>query len=708
MRHNGIFCLCFQLVSLIWCLANASGCQGQLFRMPGHAGAPGLPPHPSSPAGIPVLVNTATAPTIDGTVENAWSQAAQYPISTVIRGTVDSTDDLSGSWQALWNNDGLFLLVTVQDETLVNDSDRPYEDDAVELFLDGDNTRSSSYDQINDAHYQFRWQDGTVHKGTNSIDIHPDITFVLVAVGDGYVMELFVPWSAVNVQPRPGDLVGLDIQIIDDDDGAARDGKIAWKAVADDSWLHPRDFGQVALGDGSGTTNLQPTVVLVADPVSGAPPLDVTFDASQSTDPDGTIASYHWDLGDGQVSTQVNLTHTYASVGAYQVTLTVTDNERSSRSDSTTIRVEDVGVPPSGLLGTDFGFRYRNYVDKPFIDNVDFAQAWTNKTNIWNPDFLDELKQYSTLRFLNWSATNNSKIERWSQRRLPEDPGNDDIGYQSQDSPLEAGMAYEWIIDLCNRARKDCWLNIPHAAEWDYSRELAQLVFNRLDPSLKAYLEYSNETWNTYFAQADYCEQKGQSLNLSNPRDSYHVYAAVRHFKNFDDVFAGQTHRIVKVISGFVLSAGLASRHMDALADSTVNPDNVQIDGYAIAPYFGHSVNGASSSAVDQLRDDIDNVSERVDRIAAVIRPKGYKLFAYEGGQHVTTNAAQINEDPRIYDLTLEYLNEVAIKLDLFMYYLHCSRFTDNGAWGAMKYTGQPLSEAHKFRAILDFLKSQP
>jgi PKD repeat protein len=76
--------------------------------------------------------------------------------------------------------------------------------------------------------------------------------------------------------------------------------------------------------------NQPPIANAQANRVSGATPLNVTFDATASSDPDGDAISYAWDLdADGQYddSTAGKPTYTYAQLGNYTVGLKVTDSK---------------------------------------------------------------------------------------------------------------------------------------------------------------------------------------------------------------------------------------------------------------------------------------------------------------------------------------------------------------------------------------------
>lgn len=58
----------------------------------------------------------------------------------------------------------------------------------------------------------------------------------------------------------------------------------------------------------------------------------VAFDAAASTDPDGRVANYVWDFGDGEseVTSSARTAHTYAAPGTYTAKLTVIDDEHCS------------------------------------------------------------------------------------------------------------------------------------------------------------------------------------------------------------------------------------------------------------------------------------------------------------------------------------------------------------------------------------------
>ena len=119
--------------------------------------------------------------------------------------------------------------------------------------------------------------------------------------------------------------------------------------------------GVIAILTGCMTQNVAPTASFTATPTSGQAPLAVSFDASASSDPDGTIASYTWNFGDGQNGSGVSGSHIYASAGTFTAILTVIDNGGLMSTASQTITVTapantsptaaftatpSVGIPP--------------------------------------------------------------------------------------------------------------------------------------------------------------------------------------------------------------------------------------------------------------------------------------------------------------------------------------------------------------------------
>jgi len=88
---------------------------------------------------------------------------------------------------------------------------------------------------------------------------------------------------------------------------------------------------------------------------------EITFDASQSYDPDGEIEEYEWDFGDGSRAKGVLVRHSYSESGTFTVKLTIFDNNGKKNESIQTINISTkkiVNVPdaffPSGWMG-DWG-----------------------------------------------------------------------------------------------------------------------------------------------------------------------------------------------------------------------------------------------------------------------------------------------------------------------------------------------------------------
>jgi PKD repeat protein len=131
--------------------------------------------------------------------------------------------------------------------------------------------------------------------------------------------------------------------------------------VTDDAGGVATDTTSATIGSG--------TLAPVADasgPYTADLGTSVTFDGTASSDPDGTIVTYNWNFGDGTTLEDggATPTHTYATAGTYNVTLTVVDNDGLSDSDSTTATITDPTTTPPTTGGDSDEDHERNKRDK--------------------------------------------------------------------------------------------------------------------------------------------------------------------------------------------------------------------------------------------------------------------------------------------------------------------------------------------------------
>jgi len=117
-----------------------------------------------------------------------------------------------------------------------------------------------------------------------------------------------------------------------------------------------------------------PTVALSATPNTGCAPLDVQF-TDQSSAGSGTIASWIWDFGDGNVSNEQNPAHTYNISDTFNVSLIVTNSFgcRKTFVDSSLVNI-------TGFLKAGFNYNYSNVCKPP--TTVNFTNTSVSNSNL--------------------------------------------------------------------------------------------------------------------------------------------------------------------------------------------------------------------------------------------------------------------------------------------------------------------------------------
>ena len=92
--------------------------------------------------------------------------------------------------------------------------------------------------------------------------------------------------------------------------------------------------------EGVFSTNQMPVASFTFAPAEPKAGQDVKFDASESSDADGSIAKYEWEFDDGTTATGPVATHRHPDPGDHLVRLTVTDNEGGYATSAQTIKVK--------------------------------------------------------------------------------------------------------------------------------------------------------------------------------------------------------------------------------------------------------------------------------------------------------------------------------------------------------------------------------
>ncbi|MBB3108049.1 endo-1,4-beta-xylanase [Paenibacillus phyllosphaerae] len=192
--------------------------------------------HPPTSSSANQGTATYATPVVDGTVDAAWSQAPAMAVNRY----QTAWQGASGTARALWDDQNLYVLIQVNDAQLDKTNANAWEQDSIEIFLDQNNAKVSSY-QDDDGQYRVNFDNETSFNPESQEDgfasaVHKSAT--------GYTVEAQIPLDAITAEN--GKKLGFDVQINDAKDGI-RQSVAAWNDTTGTGYMDPSTFGVLTL-----------------------------------------------------------------------------------------------------------------------------------------------------------------------------------------------------------------------------------------------------------------------------------------------------------------------------------------------------------------------------------------------------------------------------------------------------------------------------
>ena len=295
------------------------------------------------------------------------------------------------------------------------------------------------------------------------------------------------------------------------------------------------------------------------------------------------------------------------------------------------------------------------------------------------------------------------------------------------------------MVQLSNVAGASPWINIPHAADDDYVRNMATLFRDGLRPDLRIYVEYSNEVWNSQFSQHHYAGQRGIELNFTSPDTpwegawKYTAYRSVQIFDIFKDIFGDSQRDRLEFILPTQKANPYVTRQILSFQDAYQHADTVALTAY----FCGHLGNEAmrgfvSSSTIDELFDNctatFPNEQQTLREQLEVAEEFGLEILTYEAGQHIvvvryddednTNKFIEMNRSPRMQEVMEEWIemyHSTVVENDInqnfpagmWTQFSSTSQPGVHGSWGILEYTTQDKYTAPKYLALHNYLNRE-
>ena len=344
-----------------------------------------------------------------------------------------------------------------------------------------------------------------------------------------------------------------------------------------------------------------------------------------------------------------------------------------------------------------------------------------NDESPFHPLFIERLQPFETIRFMQWQQVNADGRDVLTADDLrPASHANQ--GSTSRSS--YNGVSMEYQVQLVNELGADGWFNMPHQADDDYVREFAEHVRDNLHDDGVAYVEWSNEVWNSAFGfAANRWVQDQMELPDNEGLGFFDVWAqeAQRDFEIWSDVFAGQEDRLVRVAAGQQNNPWLTNQVLEAM--------DGEFDAVSSTSYSGMGTSNTDWINETTTQDDVIDwvlensvpwsLSRQADHVALAEQysaelGRDIQFVTYEGGSHLDAFGTEyqelvhsVQDNPRfreVYEALLHGMNELGVDMHTQYVFTSHGQPTQSGEFGVLHEMDVPLEDAHEYRALVDFI----
>ena len=183
-------------------------------------------------------------PVVDANEDKIWKLAGAIQTKTFVLGSSGATARV----RMLWDSGHIYVYAEVTDPLLSKASANAYEQDSVEIFIDGNNGQTTTY-QSDDAQYRINFANEQSFGGAASADKIQSATRITKT---GYVVEAAIavdslPATRKNLLLQPK-FIGFDVQVNDDGAGTGTRTSVAtWNDTVGNNYMDTSHFGALQL-----------------------------------------------------------------------------------------------------------------------------------------------------------------------------------------------------------------------------------------------------------------------------------------------------------------------------------------------------------------------------------------------------------------------------------------------------------------------------